>query len=558
MVLAALSFGTQIALSSEVAPKRNLLLTGATVHPAAGEAARSASVLVVDGRVAFVGDAAEARSKAPAGTPRVDLAGAHVFPGFVDAHAHLLGLGTSRVRLDLVGKQKDAILALVAARAKKAKPGEWILGRGWDQNLWPGKAFPLAKELDAASPKNPVALSRIDGHASWVNGEALRAAGLPPEKPAPNDPDGGKIHRDAEGRPSGTLIDGAVDLVDRAIPAPSEKELESAFTRAFDDCARVGLTGVGDASGYSRREVAVLRGLAAKGRMPLRVYATYGAPDPELPKLLAEGPVLEGNLTVRSVKMYADGALGSRGAALLAPYADEPGNSGLVLTPRGKMDEVAALCLERGFQLWTHAIGDRANREVLDVYEAALAKTAARDARPRIEHAQVIAPEDFARFAKLGVIASIQPTHATSDMPWAGARVGPVRVKGAYAYHSLAAAGARLAGGSDFPVESEDPRLGFYAAVTRQDLSGQPEGGFLPAERLSRNEALALFTRDAAYAEFAETRRGRIAEGFDADFTVLARDVTSDGVAAADLPRVPVVLTVVGGEVTYRARSSRK
>ena len=252
--------------------------------------------------------------------------------------------------------------------------------------------------------------------------------------------------------------------------------------------------------------------------------------------------------------MYADGALGSRGAALLADYSDDPGNRGLLVTPPGKMEEIALACARAGWQLWTHAIGDRGNRLVLDAYEKAFAVAKPKDPRFRIEHAQVVALDDIPRFAKLGVIASMQPTHATSDMVWAEARVGPERIRGAYAWRRFLAAGVRLAGGSDFPVERESPLLGVYAAVTRQDLEGKPPGGWYPDQRLTRREALRLFTEDAAYAEFAESRRGRIAAGFDADLTVLDRDIVSDALSAAEIPKAKILATVVGGEVVFRGR----
>jgi predicted amidohydrolase YtcJ len=310
---------------------------------------------------------------------------------------------------------------------------------------------------------------------------------------------------------------------------------------------------MGDASGYDRKEIDVLRSMARDGSLPIRIYATVGAESKDLQAFLSGGPIEEGRLTVRAVKMYADGALGSRGAALLADYSDDPGNRGLLVTPAAKMDEIALECLRAGWQLWTHAIGDRANRLALDAYEKALDKVKPKDARLRIEHAQVLAPEDLGRFAKLGVIASVQPTHATSDMGWAEARLGPVRIRGAYAWRSLLDAGARLAGGSDFPVEQDSPLLGIYAAVTRQDLAGRPTGGWYPTQRLTRREALELFTGNAAYAAFAERRRGRIAPGFDADLTVLDRDVVSDALPPAEIPKAKVLLTVVGGEVVYRA-----
>ncbi len=526
-----------------------LLLTGATVYASSSDAPKAAAILAIDGKVAFVGDEVEARKKAPDASV-VDLKGAVVYPGFVDAHAHLKGLGLSRETLDLRGKQKEEILKLVREAAGKSAPGAWIRGRSWDQNLWPSKKFPTSPELTAAAPRNPVVLTRVDGHALWVNDAVLRRAQITPQTA---DPDGGKIERDASGRPTGVFVDAAMELVVKVIPEPSTAELRRLFAAGAKACAAAGLTGMGDASGYDRKEIDVLRAMAREGALPIRVYATVGAGSKDLPSFLAGGPIQEGRVTVRAVKILADGALGSRGAALLADYSDHPGNRGLLVTPAAKMDEVALAGVKAGWQLWTHAIGDRGNRLALDAYEKALEAVKPKDARLRIEHAQVLAPEEFPRFAKLGVIASIQPTHATSDMPWAEARVGPVRIRGAYSWRSLVSSGGRLAGGSDFPVEQEAPLLGLYAAITRQDLSGRPPGGWYPDQRLTRPEALKLFTEDAAYAEFAEGRRGKIAPGFDADLTVLDRDVVEGTLPASEIPKARVLMTVVGGEIVHRA-----
>jgi predicted amidohydrolase YtcJ len=362
-----------------------------------------------------------------------------------------------------------------------------------------------------------------------------------PGAPAPADPPGGRFLRDAQGRATGVVIDNAVDLFWSAMPAPDAAAIERWLLVAAKECARNGLTSVGDGSSYGPLQIGVLTKLAREGRLPIRVYATVGITPDDL-RFLEKPPIGEGRLTVRAVKIYADGALGSRGAALLSPYTDDPGNSGILLTPPDEVARIVVRCLKAGWQPWIHAIGDRGNRLALDAIAAGLAETKAVDPRPRIEHAQVLSPEDLPRFAKLGVIASVQPTHATSDMPWAPARLGPARISGAYAYGSLLRSGARLAGGSDFPIESEDPRLGLHAAAARKDEK----------QRLTSAEALALFTEGVAFAEFAESRRGRIAEGFAADLTVLDRDPVT--VAPAELPKLAVRLTVVGGEVVFEGR----
>jgi hypothetical protein len=368
--------------------------------------------------------------------------------------------------------------------------------------------------------------------------------------------------RRADGTPSGVLVDGAVDLLRRAVPAASSADHERRLLAAARACALAGLTEVQDASRYGPDSLAALERLAGRGALPIRVYATVSADEDLLPASFRRGVRIgRGSdfLTERAIKVIADGALGSRGAALEADYSDEPGQRGLLVTPPERLEVLAREARRNGWQLWVHAIGDRANRLTLDAFEkaaAAVPRAAPGGDRPRIEHAQVVALSDIPRFAKDGVIASIQPTHATSDMPWAEKRVGPKRIEGAYAWRRLKAAGARLTGGSDFPVESENPLLGFYAAVTRQDASGNPRGGWRPEERLTRPEALALFTTDAAYAAFEEERRGRIAPGYDADLTVLASDPMT--AAPLEIPSIRPALVIVGGRIVWDAGAPAK
>lgn len=528
-----------------------LLLEGATVYVSAEAKPSRASILLSDGKIAFVGDPARARGLA-GGAKRVDLAGAFVFPGWADAHGHLLGLGKSLEIANLRG----AATALDAATrirtlALTLPAGAWVEARGWDQNLWPGKSFPDARELDAAVGDRPVAARRVDGHALWVNSLALERAGIGKDTP---DPEGGRILRRPDGSASGVLVDNAVSLVEKVVPAATAADLERRLLAAMRACASVGLTEVQDASGYGLDEIAALERLASRRELPIRVYATVSPDAAPLAAFFAKGARVGGGtefLTVRAIKAYADGALGSRGAALFNDYSDEPGKRGLLVTAPERLDEVARQAHEHGWQLWIHAIGDRGNRIALDALrKAAPVSGSSKPAdRPRIEHAQVIAPDDVPRFGREGVIASMQPTHATSDMPWAEARVGPERIRGAYAWRSLKNAGSRLAGGSDFPVESENPLLGFYAAVTRQDLAGNPPGGWRPSEKLTRKEALALFTSDAAWAVFEEDTRGTIAPGRAADLTVFTRDPMT--ASEKTIPGIPVVLTVVGGRVAY-------
>ena len=533
-------------------PQPDLLLENGTVYASADARPAKASILLSGGRIVFVGDPAEAKARAKSARA-VDLSGRFVFPGFADAHLHMLGLGKSTETAALRDATSAAdAAARMAASAGKLPAGAWVEGRGWDQTRWPGREFPDARTLDSAVPGRPAIARRVDGHALWVNSLALAAAGI---GAATRDPEGGRILRRPDGSPSGVLVDNAMALVDRAAPEATDADRERWLREGAAACARAGLTEIQDASGYDAAGIAALQRLASRGELPIRVYATV-SPDPAaLPKSLAGGRHVGGGddfLTVRAIKAYADGALGSRGAALLADYSDEPGKRGLLVTPPERLAEIALAARRAGWQLWIHAIGDRGNRVALDAYEKAATALPAAPAgaeRPRIEHAQVIAPEDFARFARLSVIASIQPVHATSDMRWAEDRIGPERIAGAYAWRRLLQAGVRLAGGSDAPVETESPLEGIYAAVTRRDRAGNPPGGWRPADRLTRPEAVALYTSGAAWAAFEETWRGRVTPGFAADLTVLSADPLS--APESEIASISVYMTIVGGRVSH-------
>jgi predicted amidohydrolase YtcJ len=532
------------------APKPDLVFEGAVLYTSSEAAPRKASIVVGEGKILFVGDPARAR-KLGTGVRVVDLKGKFVFPGWADAHLHLDGLGKSKEVADLRGAANaNEAAARMASAAAGLPAGVWVEGTGWDQNRWPEREFPDARSLDRVLPDRPAVARRVDGHAMWVNQAALKAARV---DAATGDPEGGRILRRPDGSPTGILVDNAMALVRNVLPPPTPADLERHFLAGAASCAASGLTQIQDASGYGQEQIAVLEGLAAKGQLPIRVYATVSPT--QMPRFFEKGMRLGGGsdfLTVRAVKAYADGALGSRGAALLADYSDEPGRRGLNVTSPERLAEIARDARRAGWQVWIHAIGDRGNRVALDAFEkAAESIPEAPDgaSRPRIEHAQIVALEDFPRFARYGVIASIQPTHATSDKAWAEDRIGPARLAGAYAWRRLKTSGATLAGGSDAPVESEEPLMGFYAAVTRKDLSGQPAGGWRPAEKLSRKEALALFTSDAAFAAFEETWRGRIAPGYAADLTVLSRDPMT--AAEEEIPAIPVFMTVVGGRIVH-------
>ncbi len=506
------------------------------------------------GVIAAVGSRAEIEGHIGEGTRVVDLDGRTALPGLIDAHGHVIGLGRFGMgRMDFSeARSFEEVVRRVSVRAKEAREGEWIVGGRWDHESWSSKALPTHGELSEATPGRPVWLRRVDGHAGLANSEAMRRAGVTRETP---DPPGGAILRDAGGEPTGIFVDGAMSLIDRVAP-DDEATTAELILKAQEMCFAVGLTGVHE-PGVSPAEIGVYRELARAGRLKLRVYAMVSGP--YAMRYFSENPVEIGEwLTVRSAKLYMDGAMGSRGAWLLAPYEDRPlgedgkAYTGLAVSEPGVIFEIAEHALEHGYQVCTHAIGDRGNREALDAYERALRETPTKDHRFRVEHAQLLAASDIPRFAALGVIASMQPTHCTSDMRWVEARVGKERARGAYAWRSLLNAGARLAGGSDFPVESHNPFLGFHAAVTRQSAAGEPEGGWLPEERLTREEALRLFTIDAAYASFEEPVKGSLEVGKYADFIVIDRDVML--CEAREIVGTRVLRTVVGGETVFELK----
>lgn len=525
----------------------DLVLVGGAIMTMDPGLPRATAVAVRQGQIAYVGDDAGARAWIGPATRVVELAGRSVTPGLVDGHAHLYGLGTAMEGVALgAAASEQAAAALAAEGAAALAPGEWLTGRDWDQNRWQPAVFPTRASLDAAVADRPVALRRVDGHAMWVNGKALALAGITTGTP---DPPGGRIVRDRAGAPTGVLVDTATALVDRVMPEVSDEARARRIRNAAAVAVAAGLTGVHE-MGIDPATVAVYRRLAAAGELPLRVYAFLSYEPSMLDNLSERQRVLEqpnSHFTLRGIKMYVDGALGSRGAALLAPYDDEPGNVGLVITDAAELARAAERAAGAGWQLGVHAIGDRANRMVLDAFERVIQAQPGKDLRLRVEHAQVVALADIARFGALGVLASMQPTHATSDMPWAEKRVGAARIRGAYAWRKILDTGGRIVGGSDFPVEAVPPRLGLYAAVTRQDPAGQPAGGWYPEERLTLEEAVRIFTVEPAYAAFAEHRRGRLAVGQDADLTVFDRALAAD----ASLLATEVEMTIVGGRVVH-------
>ena len=516
-----------------------------TARPLAQAMAYDAS-----GKILAVGDTGDLLARYPQAR-RLDLGKATVVPGLIDAHAHVSGLGFAMMDADLVDtRDKAEILERLRAKAAALKPGEWLIGRGWDQNDWPEKSFPSAADLDAAFPDRPVWLSRIDGHAGWANTTAMRA--VQRDLSGTWQPDGGAIQRDAAGKPTGIFVDNAMALLEEARPATSEATAERALVLGMQAAVQHGLTGVHDA-GISLAELQRYQRLADRGAMPLRIYAMADGNGAALESLCANGLYrhASGRLQMRAVKLYADGALGSRGAAMLEDYSDDHGNRGLLVMSAQELADAAAKARRCGVQAATHAIGDRGNRLTLDTYAKALGDDTAGDHRWRVEHAQILSLADLSRFAGMQVIASMQPTHATSDMPWAQDRVGAQRIVGAYAWRQLRDSGARLAFGSDFPVESVDPRLGLYSAVSRADGAGKPAGGWMPQEKLTAFEALRGFTLDAAYAGFAENELGSLAPGKRADFVVLAEDPLA--LPDMALRTLDVRATYVDGKPVYEA-----
>ncbi len=531
-------------LTLAAAQPADMILTGARIHTLDKARPAASALAVRNGRIVYVGD--DPSGWAGPNTKRIDARGATVTPGFIDSHAHMEGLGDQLETLDLRNVRSVAEIARLVRKAAAGVPkGTWIRGRAWDQTNWGGR-FPSADDLSTAVPDHPVFLVRVDGHAAWVNRKALEIAGV---TAATADPQGGKIHRDASGNPTGILIDGAEGLVARKIPPASFADTRRRLSAAARECARLGITSVHDA-GIGEQTLAAYRDLIAKNELPLRVYAMIGGPGKLWREYLKRGPEIGERLTVRSIKLMADGALGSRGAALIEPYSDDPGNTGLLMLDRARIEKIAREAAAAGFQVNTHAIGDRANRTVLEAYGAALGGKNGR--RFRIEHSQVIAPADFELFAKYSVIAAMQATHATSDMRWAEQRLGRERVRGAYAWRRLLSLGVPVPNGSDFPVEEPDPLPGFYAAVTRQDRDGNPPGGWMPDQRMTREEALESWTRAGAYAAFEEKWKGTLAPGMAADFVMFSNDIMS--VPAAEILKSRVLMTVVAGKVVYSGK----
>jgi len=505
--------------------------------------------VAVGGRWTCVGDEARCASRVPAGAEAIDLRGGSALPGLADAHGHVASLGQAMAAVSLHGARDEAeCVQRIAERARATPRDQWIIARGWDQTRWPSRRFPGLEMLSAAVPDHPVLAMRVDGHAIWANARALALAGVGRDT---QDPEGGRITRGPDGAPTGVLVDNAEGLVMRRMPAPTPEATERAVLAALAHLVALGITSVHDA-GVDTATLAVYRHLAERHALPIHVYAMINgqAPMPEVKASMeAWGATPRiGRLTVRAVKMLADGALGSRGALLFQPYSDDPSTIGLSVTPASELRARILDVARAGFQPAVHAIGDRAVHEVLDDFLAASHLSPA--LRPRVEHLQILDPSDLATLVASHAVASMQPTHATSDGPWAEDRLGhgTDRQRGAYAWRTVLDAHVPLACGSDFPVEDPDPFAGIRSAVLRTWPDGPP-GGWMPEQRMTIDEALRCFTTGAAYAEGAETERGRIAEGYIADAALL----TVDPLAGVEhLESSALTTTIVDGEVAWR------
>jgi predicted amidohydrolase YtcJ len=556
-VKSALAALIAVALAQGSSAPPTLILHHARIYTVDAANTVAEAIALQGDRIVRVGSDADVLKLRASSTRVIDLGGATVLPGLHDSHGHFTGLGAFLQSLNLRGTTSyQQIIDRVRERVAMARPGEWIVGRAWDQNDWVDTRFPTHEALSAVSPNNPVYLTRVDGHAGLANRAAMTLAGLTAATP---DPPGGRILR-AGNEPTGVLIDNAQGLVSARIPPVSDRQLEEQMLLADREMRRLGITTVHDA-GTDGRTVDAYKRLIDAGRLKTRLYVMLRGSLAALQPFFAKGPVSDyanHRLAVRAIKIVADGALGSRGAAMLEPYDDESGTRGLLTTPPEEIYAQTLAASKAGFQTAVHAIGDRANRIVLDTFERVQREVpGSRGLRMRVEHAQILDATEIPRFAALGVIASMQATHATSDMPWVPARIGRARMEeGAYVWRKILATGAVIANGSDFPVEEPDPMRGLYAAITRQDASGLPRDGWMAGERMTRQEALVSFTRSAAFAAHAESLTGSIEAGKLADLVVLSSDIMR--VQPRDILETTVRMTIVGGEIVHDTASLRR
>jgi predicted amidohydrolase YtcJ len=552
------------AFSCNTKDPADLVILGGKIYTVDSSNSVAEAVAVTGNKITFVGTLIKAQKYVNKNTQVIDLRGKIATPGFIEGHGHLMALGYNELNLDLANvKNFDEMIEQVKAAVSKASPGEWIIGRGWHQDKWDVKpdkmvkGFPLHHKLSEVSPNNPVFLKHASGHAGFANAKAMEIAGvnqLSVEKSKSQQGEGGEIIRDVLGNPTGLFNERAMDLIEQHIPEPNSKTDQLAIDLAIKACLRNGITSFHDA-GALREHIDLFHQAKNEGTLGVRLYVMITGSDRGLVyEWLRKGPEIDslGWLTIRSIKLNCDGALGSRGAWLLEPYTDRPDFSGMATLPMDTVLKTSREALKAGFQVASHAIGDRANREVLNQYEIAFREQPdkSHNHRFRIEHAQHIHPDDIPRFGKLGILPAMQAIHMSSDRPWAIDRLGEQRIKqGAYMWQSLLKSGAKIINGTDAPVEPVNPIPSFYASVTRKTLKGEPAGGYEPEEKMTREQALRSYTLDAAYGAFEEGLKGTIEPGKVADFTIFTKDIIT--VPENEILQSEVAITIVNGKVVY-------
>jgi hypothetical protein len=559
LIAAALSFAvfSEEILFGQKPEPADLVLKNGNIYTVNESQPKVEAVAVKYGRIVFAGSTADAKQHEGKGTRSIDLKGRTVVPGLVDSHYHFSGVGFREMNLNLEGTTSlEDFLAKVKVRVDKAKPGEWVTGRGWIETFWKPQAFPTRWDLDKIAPNNPVYLTRADGHGAVANSAAFKIAGI--DKNTEN-PFGGEIMKDKQsGEPDGMLLDRAQGLVTRHIPPSTKADLEQALILADKRSTSLGWTQIHDA-GVSWDQIELMKRLLGERKLKIRLYEAIRGPGADAQRLLREGPqvgLYDGRLTVRTIKVSIDGALGSKGAALLEPYADHD-TAGFLTQKEDQVMPMLKEALRKTIQVEVHAIGDRANRTILDWFERAfnevprLERMDRSDPRWRVEHAQIVHPDDIPRFAKLKIIPSMQPSHAIGDLHFAPSRLGVKRLDGAYAWKTFIKQGNVIAGGSDAPVERGEPMIEFYAAVARKDQKGFAGEGWHPEQAVTREEALKMFTTWAAFAAFEEKNRGSIEVGKYADLTVLSADIMK--IPEMEILKTRCVMTVINGEVVFEA-----
>ena len=559
----AVAFALIVFACQEKQAPADMIISGGIIYTMDDAYPQAEAVAISNGKIIFVGSSAEVQKYKGEKTQLIDLKGETMTPGFIESHGHIMGLGYNELNLDLMDtKSWDEIVSRVKEAADKAKPGEWIIGRGWHQDKWDKKpekmvnGFQTHEKLSAASPNNPVFLSHASGHAAFANANAMKVAGVNQmslEQLTKDLGEGGEIIRDQLGNPTGLFNERAQGLIWKYVPENTEETDSQALQLAMEACVRAGITSFHDA-GASRKDISLFQKFREANKMKTRLYVMVSGRDPDLVyEWIRKGPQIDtaNFLTIRSIKLNCDGALGSRGAWLLEPYEDRAGWYGMPTISMDTVMSVSRAGLKSGFQVCSHAIGDRANREILDRYEIAFRENPEiTDHRFRIEHAQHVHPDDIPRFAELGVIAAMQAIHLSSDRPWAIERLGEKRiVEETYVWQDLIKSGAMIINGTDVPVEPISPVASFYASVTRQTLSGEPEGGYEPKQKMSREQALRSYTLDAAYGAFQEDALGSIEVGKEADFTVFSKDIMT--VPENELLSTGISKTIVNGNIVY-------